>query len=126
MKGHALFYVYVDEHTIEHQYIRDADLSFDSLLTGQEGFVSVRLIVTAPFRKQRHFSQIFGSGSARNIDKMQSIVFLEGLSIENLPATKDTLFSQWALSQPDSSLVTSQLAAPKSIPAWNRGMSDGR
>ena len=32
MKGHALFYVYVAEHTNEHQYIRDADLSFDNLL----------------------------------------------------------------------------------------------
>ena len=34
----------------------------------------------------------------------------KGMSIENLPVTRDALFSQRVLSQPDSGLVTSQLA----------------
>ena len=38
------------------KYIRHADLSFDSLLTWQEGLASVQFLVTAPFRKQNNFS----------------------------------------------------------------------
>ena len=45
---------------------------------------------------------------------MQSTMFVKGITIEKLPTTRDALFSQQALSQPDSSLVTSQLAASKS------------
>ena len=51
---------------------------------------------------------------------------VKGMSIEKLPTTRDALFSQRALSQLDSSLVTSQLAEPKSTPAWIQGMGDGR
>ena len=38
---------------------------------------------------------------------------VKGMSIENLPTTRDALYSQRALSQPDFS----QLAEPKSTPA---------
>ena len=41
---------------IEYRYIRHADLSFDNLLTWQEGLASVLFLVTAPFRKQNNFS----------------------------------------------------------------------
>ena len=51
---------------------------------------------------------------------------LKGMLIEKLPTTTDALLSQRALSQTDSSLVTSQLAEPKSTPAWNHGMGDRR
>ena len=47
---------------------------------------------------------------------MQSTMFVKGMTIEKLPTTRNARFSQQALWQPDSSLVTSQLAAPKSTP----------
>ena len=56
---------------------------FDSLLTWQEGLVSVLLLVTAPFRKQCNFGNIYGSTPACNIDKMQSTMFVNGMSIKN-------------------------------------------
>ena len=46
---------------------------------------------------------------------------VKGMSIENLPLTRDALFSQRALSQPDSSLVTSQLAELKSTQPETKG-----
>ena len=44
------------EHTNEYKYIGHADLSFNSLLSWQEGLVSVLFLVIAPFRKQNDFS----------------------------------------------------------------------
>ena len=47
---------------------------------------------------------------------MQSTMFVNGMSIVKFAATRDALFSQVVLSQPDSSLMTSQIAAPKIYP----------
>ena len=78
---------------------------------------SVLFLVTAPFRKQNNFcGKIYDSIPSRNIDEMQSTMFVNGMSIEKFAATRDALFSQGALSQPDSSLMTSQIAAPKIYP----------
>ena len=77
------------------------------------------VLVTAPFRKQNHFRKIYGSTPSRNINEMQSTMFVNGMSIEKFAATRDALFSQGGegvLSQPDSSLMTSQIAAPKIYP----------
>ena len=57
---------------------------------------------------------------------MQSTMFANGMSIEKFAATGAALFSQGALSQPDSSLMTSQIAAPKIYLGWNQGMGDER
>ena len=53
-------------------------------------------------------------------------MFVKDMSVEKLQTTRDAMFSQQAYSQADSSLVTSQLAASKSTPAWNQRMGDGR
>ena len=71
--------------------------------------MSVLFLVTAPFRKPK-------KTPARSIHEMQSNIFVNGMSIENIAATTDALFSQGALSQPDSSPMTSQIAAPKIYP----------
>ena len=52
-------------------------------------------------------------------------MFVNGMSEENFAATRDAIFSQGALSQTDSSMMTSQISAPK-ITDWNQGMGDGR
>ena len=97
--------------------LRHADFSFDSLLTWQEGLASVLFLVTAPIQEaESFFGKIYGSTHSRNIDEMQSHMFVNGMSIEEFAANKDALFSQGALSQPDSSLMTSQIAAPKIYP----------
>ena len=90
------------------------------LTTWQEGLVRVIFLVTTPFRKQIYFLARY------MVQYLLLAMYVKGMSIENLPTTRDVLFSQRALSQPDSSLVTSQLAEPKSTPAWNQGMGDGR
>ena len=68
---------------------------------------------------------MYGWTPAHSIDEMQSTMFVKGMPIEKIPTTRDALFSQQALSQLDSSPVTSQLAAPK-YTAWHYGMCDGR
>ena len=50
----------------------------------------------------------------------------KGMSIKNLPATRDALFSQRVLSQPDFGLVTKSTFRTKSTPAWNQGIADGK
>ena len=40
-------------------------------------------------------------------------VFVNGMSVENFAATRDAIFSQGTLSQTDSSMMTSQISAPK-------------
>ena len=57
-----------------------------------------------------------GSTPACSIDEMQSTMFVNGMSIEKCAATGDALFSQGVLSQPDSRLMTSQIAGPKIYP----------
>ena len=47
---------------------------------------------------------------------MQLTKFVNGMPIEKFAATKYALFSQGALSQPDSSLIASQIAASKIYP----------
>ena len=59
---------------------------------------------------------VSGSTPARSIDEMQSTMFVSGMSIEKFAATGDALFSQGALSQPDSRLMTNQIAGPKIYP----------
>ena len=56
------------------------------------------------------FGKIYGSTPARSIDEMQSNMFVSDMSIEKFAATRDALFSQGALSQPDSSHMTSKIA----------------
>ena len=48
MREHALS---LAEHANEYEYIRHDGLTFDSLLTWQEGLVSVLFLITSPFRK---------------------------------------------------------------------------
>ena len=69
----------------------------------------------------------FSARYACSIDELQSTMFVKGMSIEKLPKyQRCSFFSQRAPSQRDSSLVTSQFAAPKFTPAWNQGMGDWR
>ena len=51
------------------------------------------------------FGKIYGATPARSIDEMQSTMFVNGMSIEKSAATRDALFSQGVLSQPDSRLL---------------------
>ena len=68
-----------------------------------------------------------GSGrEARSIDEMQSTMCVNDMSIEKFAATRDALILQEALSKPDFSVMTSQIAAPKIYHDWNQGMGDGR
>ena len=93
--------IYVAEHINEYKCIRHAGLSFDSLLASQEGLVSVQFLVTAPFRKQKHFSSRY---------------MVQHLLTASTKTTRYALFSQRALSQPDSTLVTSQLSSLSLLP----------
>ena len=68
------------------------------------------------------FSKIYGSTPACSIDESQPTMLIKGMAIEKLPTIRGALFSQRALSQWDSSLVTRQLAAPKSTQAWHQGV----
>ena len=99
-----------------------AGLSFDSLLTWQEGLVIVIFFVTPPFGKQTYFRQDIWF----NIDGLQSTKLVKDMSIEKLLTTTGALFSQQTLSKRDSSLVTSLLAAPKSTPSRNQVLGDLR
>ena len=79
--------------------------------------MSVPFLVTAQFRKQNNLSARYSSTPARSIDQMQSTMFVNGMSIERFADPRDALFSQGALSQPDSSLMISQIAASKIYPS---------
>ena len=67
MKEHALPYT---EHANEYKYITHADLSFDSLLTWQEGLENVPFLVTAVMHME---VQILDSLSARTRQQPEDV-----------------------------------------------------